>query len=197
MPESQGDALEPLGFAGRSPAGFEFFAPHFIEGRRRRLDAEMELVKGSVALRAEFLQGSEERRGQGALFDDLPGIGMKGWFVSGTWLVTGEKKRRTIRPDDPFPGGAGAVELGVRLESIRFDDFGSDSSFESAGNRARNVRPGDELVLTGGISWWPSRWVRVMTNVAVERYQDPLLAPEPGREGNYVSILARLQFLLP
>jgi phosphate-selective porin len=196
VPEDRDD-IEPLGFAGRSPAGFEFFAPHFIEGRRHRLDAEVELVRGPVALRAELLQGSEERHRQGPLFDDLPGIGMKGWFVSGTWLVTGEKKRRTIRPDDSFPGGAGAIEIGVRVESIRFDDAGSDSSFESAGDRARNVRPADDFVLTGGISWWPSRWIRLMTNVAVERYQDSLLAPEPGRKGNYVSILSRFQFLLP
>jgi phosphate-selective porin len=191
------EASEPMGFAGRSPTGFQFFAPHFIEGRRRRLDVEMELVKGPVALRAELLQGSEERRGQGALFDELPGIGASGWFVSGTWLVTGEKKRRTIQPDHPFPGGAGAVEIGARVESLRFDDFGSESSFESAGDRARNVRPVDDLIFTGGVSWWPSRWARIMTNVIVERYHEPLLSPEPGRAGGYVSLLTRFQLLLP
>lgn len=196
-PEEPGGAPEPTGFSGRSPAGFEFFTAHFIEGRRTRFDAEMEFVRGPCAIRAEYLKGSEERLRQGALFDDLPGIGVSGWFVSGTWLVTGEKKRRTIRPDHPFPGGAGAVEIGARLESIRFDDLGSDSTFESAGDRARNVRPAEDLILTAGISWWPSRWVRLMTNVVVERYRDSLLAPEPGRKGDYISILTRFQFLLP
>ena len=36
-------------------------------------------------------------------------------------------------------------------------------------------------------------WVRFMGNVLVERYLDPLLAPEPGRRGNYVTLLARAQ----
>jgi len=31
----------------------------------------------------------------------------------------------------------------------------------------------------------------------VERFLDPLLAPEPGRQNNYVSLLVRLQLELP
>jgi phosphate-selective porin len=198
-PEDPGGIGEPKGFAGQSASGFEFFAPHFVGGTRRRLDLEAELVRGPVAVRGELLKGSEERRGQGALFDDLPDVEATGWYVSATWLVTGEKKRRTIRPDHPVPGGVGAVEVGVRLESLRFDDLGgaSGSSFESASDRARNVRPAQDLIFTSGVSWWPSRFFRVMTNVLVDRYQDPLFAPESGRSGNYVSILTRFQFMLP
>jgi phosphate-selective porin len=191
------EASAPQGFAGRNPVQYEFFGPHFIEGQRTRLDVEMELVKGPVAVRAELLKGSEERLGQGALFDDVPALEATGWYVSGTWLVTGEKKRGTIRPDHPLPAGMGAVEIGLRLESLRFDDAGTESSFESASDRARNVRPAGNLAFTGGVSWWPNRFVRVMTNVVVDRYDDPLFAPEPGRTGNYVSLLTRLQFQLP
>jgi hypothetical protein len=196
-PEDESGSAEPKGFSGRSPAGFEFFAPHFVDGTRRRLDFEIELARGPFSIRGEYLEATEERRGQGALFDDLPGIEATGWYVSGTWLVTGEKKRRTIRPDSPLPGGVGAIEIAVRLESIRFDDRGDGASFESAGDRARNVRPAEDVLLTAGVSWWPTAFVRVMTNVIVDRYRDSLLAPESGRAGNYVSVLTRLQLMLP
>jgi hypothetical protein len=36
-----------------------------------------------------------------------------------------------------------------------------------------------------------------MGNAVVERYDDPLLAPVPGKKGNYVTLLARLQLSLP
>ena len=54
-----------------------------------------------------------------------------------------------------------------------------------------------DRVFTGGLSWWPVYWVRFMGNVVVERYLDPLLAPEPGKRGNYVTLLARAQVALP
>ena len=36
-----------------------------------------------------------------------------------------------------------------------------------------------------------------MGNLVVERYGEPLLAPEPGRQGNYVTLLGRVQLHLP
>jgi hypothetical protein len=36
-----------------------------------------------------------------------------------------------------------------------------------------------------------------MGNVVLERYEDELLAPEPGRRGNYTTLLGRLQISLP
>ena len=36
-----------------------------------------------------------------------------------------------------------------------------------------------------------------MGNVVAERYTDALQAPETGREGNYVSLLGRVQVMLP
>ena len=50
---------------------------------------------------------------------------------------------------------------------------------------------------TGGLSWWPVEFVRFMGNAVVERYDDPLLAPVPGKKGNYVTLLARLQMSVP
>jgi hypothetical protein len=65
------------------------------------------------------------------------------------------------------------------------------------GNRSRNVRPAADRALTAGLSWWPIRLLRFVGNVIVERFEDPLLAPEAGRRGDYVTVVGRVQFELP
>jgi phosphate-selective porin len=92
--------------------------------------------------------------------------------------------------------GPGAIELSARYEELWFDDA-SNEGFESAGSRAANIRPAGISTLTGGLSWWPARMLRLSGNVLFERYDDALRAPEPGRTGNYVSFFGRLQVHLP
>jgi hypothetical protein len=111
-------------------------------------------------------------------------------------LVTGEKKRRTIRPRRDFPGGPGALELALRCEGLRYDDA-KNAGPEGVGKRVDDLRPSADLALVAGASWWPRRWMRLMTNVVIERFEDPNRAPEAGRRGNYVSVLTRLQVVLP
>jgi len=185
------------GFSARGPGSFRFSARHFVYGHRRRLGADGAFHRGPVGLKAEVGRGWEERKGQGATFDGLPQVMTTGWAVSGTWLVTGDRKRNTIRPRHPFPHGLGAVEVGVRYESVQVDDDGPAAGFAGAGNRARNILPVGERVLTGGISWWPRQWLRFLGNVVVERFDDDLIVPEPGRRGNYTTLLGRLQVSLP
>jgi len=187
---------EPKGFSGRGASGYRFFPPVFVEGRRLRWGADARIETGPVALWGEFLEGREQRRGQGPTLEDLPDVRGDGWSVTATWLVTGEKKTRTIRPNDSLFGGPGAVEVAVRYEELWFDDV-SDEGFESAGSRSANVRPAGLRAFTGGLSWWPSSFLRLAGNVVVERYDDALRAPEPGKDGNYVSVLGRVQVHLP
>jgi phosphate-selective porin len=131
------------------------------------------------------------------VFEDLPDTLITGWAVSGTWLVTGEKKRGTIRPERPLFRGPGAIEVAARYESLRVDDDGPDSGFAGSGNRARNIRRAGDRVITGGLSWWPRRWMRLVGNVVLEHFEDALLAPEAGRQGYYTTLLGRLQVSLP
>ena len=194
--ETVGDP-QAKGFTARGPGSFRFSARHFVDGRRRRLGADGAFRRGPIGLKAEVGRGWEERKGQGATFDDLPRVMTTGWAVSGTWLVTGDRKRNTIRPRHPFPHGLGAVEVGVRYESVQVDDDGPAAGFAGAGNRARNILPVGDRVLTGGISWWPRQWLRFLGNVVVERFDDDLIVPDPGRRGNYTTLLGRLQLSLP
>jgi phosphate-selective porin len=196
--EPAGEELDPRpkGFSGRSASGYGFFPPVFMKGRRVRWGVDARIEAGPVAVWGEFLEGREERRGQGPTQEDLPDLRGDGWSVTATWLVTGERKTRTIRPDRPLFRGPGAVEIAVRYEELWFDDV-SDEGFESAGSRAANVRPAGLRAFTGGLSWWPSSFLRFLGNVVVERFDDALRAPEPGKEGNYVSLLGRVQVHLP
>lgn len=196
-PEAAENPL-PRGVSFHAPSGFRYYERHFVDGTRRRLGTDARLRRGPVGLRAEYLQMTTERHGQGSVFDDLPTEVARGWSASATWLVTGDKKQRTIKPEHPLNhGGLGAVELGVRYDSLDVDDDGPDTGFEGAGSRARNIRPVAGKTWTGGISWWPLEYVRLYGNAVVERYDDALLAPVPGKKGNYVTLLARLQLSVP
>lgn len=197
-PEAADVDLSAKGFPGNSPTGFNFSVRRFVNGTRRRLGGDLHYTPGPIGLRFEFLRGTEERKGQGSVFDDLPDEVSTGWAASFTWLVTGGSKKRTIEVEKGLhQGGAGAIEVGARYEQLRFDDDGEDMGFAGAGNRARNIRPVSNRVLTGGLSWWPLGWIRLMGNVVVERFEDELLAPVPGRKGNYVTLLGRAQVAIP
>jgi hypothetical protein len=184
------------GFGTRGPTGYRFSDRRFVEGRRLRAGLEATLARGPFGAKGEYMHGREARKGQSAIFTDLPEEVGNGWAISTTWLLTGDKKERTIKPKKPLFKGAGAIEIGARYEELRYDDT-ENVGFEGAGNRARNMRPAAVKVATGGISWWPTPWMRVMGNVVVDRYIDKLLAPETNRLSNYVSLQGRLQFHFP
>jgi phosphate-selective porin len=192
-----GEEARPNGLRARAVAGPSVFDRHFVHGRRRRLGLDGSWSLGPGTLKAEVLEAVEERRGQGLLCEGLTcedlseEVGL-GWAVTGTWRVgsgTKETKKRRLR--------AGVLTLAVRYESLRFDDRRPTSAFESVGDRARNIRPAGIRVFTGGASWWPIPWGRLIANVVVERFSDPVTAPLPGRAGPYVTLVGRMQMRLP
>ena len=195
--EAPGVATRPLGQQGEASSGFGFFHRKYVEGSRRWIGGDVAFLRGPVGIKGEYLEQREERRGQGANFEDLPAVKGRGWAASATWLVTGEKKRRSVKPERPLFHGPGAVELGVRYDEIRFDDVGPDEGFAGVGNRSRNIQPATERCWTGGVSWWPRALLRVEGNLVHEWFEDSLLAPEPGRQGNYLTVLVRFQIELP
>ena len=206
-PDGPGTNPEPKGVRGESPSGWRFYERKFVDGQRLRWGVDSQYTRGGFQLKGEFLQAREQRKRQGSTFQDLPDEVGSGWAFAASWIVTGEKKERTLKPKRPITkGGPGLVELAARYESLRFNDS-DDAGFEGAGNRARNLRPAQDRILWGAVSWFPTGWMRVSGNVYMERYLDPLLAPEPPgarflsgtprERGNYVTLVARVQFLFP
>jgi phosphate-selective porin len=191
---SRADA-RPNGLRAEDVAGYSFFERHSVQGQRQRLGLDGSWGLGPASLKAEFFRAREDRQGQGPLCDgpaceDLSAVEGTGWSLSGLWLVNVPKKRR----NDPGPR---SLELGVRFESLRFDDPSPTSPFESIVDRARNIRPQGLRAFTAGATFRPLPWTRVMANVVVERFRDPLTAPEAGRVGDYVTVLGRVQVRLP
>ncbi len=206
-PDGPGTSPGPKGFSGRSPTDYRFYERKFVDGRRLRWGLDAAWKRGPLDLRGEWLQGREQRLGQSSTLSDLPEQVGDGWAFTANWIVTGEKKARTLKPKTRIFAGPGLIELSTRYEEIRFDDAGPDEGFAGAGSRARNIRPAGERAFWAGVSWLPAGFVRLYADVVWETYRDPLLAPEPpgaqgldhppqGR-GSYVSLLARLQLQVP
>ncbi|MBX7185310.1 MAG: OprO/OprP family phosphate-selective porin [Vicinamibacteria bacterium] len=188
----------PKGAHGQTATGYTYWNRAHVKGTRRRLGGDLTYSRGPFRLQAEYLQLGEERKGQGSTGQDIPEVVGRGWNAQVTYVLTGEKKGSTVTPGKSiFQGGFGAVELAARVEGLKFDDTGDSSGFAGYGNRARNIAPSGATSIVAGINYWPSNFLKVQGNALWESYNDPLIAPVPGKTGRYFSLIARLQVMVP
>ena len=183
------------GLQGEMTFGHDFFERLYVKGRRLRMGAEASWMPGPFRVRAELIQVRESRDEQGLRGDDLPDGIATGWYVSGSWTITGEPKAGGIVPRRPFPlSGVGAIELAARLEQLRFSS--ADLSDEPLRNpRAFTVYPNRNRVWTFGVSWYPQKLFKVQINGIREELED--IERRPFRiENVYWSGVARIQFVL-
>jgi phosphate-selective porin OprO and OprP len=155
--------------------------PLYVHGLRRRLGAELQWRPGSASVQGEVIRVSEERQGQGIYNENLPAAVQSGWYLAGTWLVTGEEKKGNIDPLRPMlQGGLGAVEIAGRVEAIT---FGSSSTGEppAPGPRAHRIVEKRDTVWTVGVNWYLNEFLRVQANVIREEREDGILLPTLGR----------------
>lgn len=191
---THGDVREGLyGPALRLTDGFEAFSPMYVSGTRQRLGVDTNLVRGAFAFRGEYLRQWDDRHGQGLAGDDLPDLVADGWQISGTWIAIGDLKDGGRRPRAPlFGGGAGAIQLAGRVESLGFHSDGSwDDAFRNP--RAANVLGNDFQAWTLGVNWYPVRYLKLQFNVIRERLDDAERRPDATRPWS-TSRLFRVQF---
>ena len=181
----------PNGVRGKTIPGDAFFEHLYVNGNRRRAGAELQWRPGPFGLQGEFIRTRDQRFGQGIENEDLPDAYARGWYASGTWLVTGERKKDSVEPLRPFlRGGIGAVEIAARAERLASSsDSVNDGFFSSP--RSPWVMPRRDDVWTGGVNWYLNEFVKVQVNVIRER------RVEDGRvidgEGDLWSRTLRLQ----
>jgi phosphate-selective porin OprO/OprP len=94
-----------------------------------------------------------------------------GYYVQGSWLITGEARRYVMangayqspRPRAPFSGsgGTGALELAVRFSHA---DFNFEEGIVDAAPTADSVRGGDQDIWTVGVNWYATPNVKFMFN---------------------------------
>ena len=199
---AQADTTLPEGESsvkGRTVAGFEFYKPKYlVAGARKRTGFEMRFRPGPFSLKAEYITLTEERLGEGVEDQNLSPLTAKGWYVSGTWAITGESKSAGLdevnRP--LFQGGFGAVEIGMRVEKIAFSSEATDASPNELGSRSVRsdiVFKNSDSVQTYGVTWFPNRWVKVQLNVIKEELANPGEGPLP-LQPSFWSQVVRVQF---
>lgn len=184
------------GLRGRSVHRYDFFAPVYVKGDRRRFGADLALYAGPTSLKAEWIETRDDRKNQGLGDVDLPTAFGRAWYVAGTWVVTGEDRDGDVTPRRPFlRGGIGAVEATVRLERLGFGSTSNDGEPAFANPRAANLRRNHDQIHTFGLTWYLNRWMKVQGNAIREAFEDPERAPLVG-QSVFWSYVGRLQFVL-
>jgi phosphate-selective porin len=182
---------------GRTELGQTIFRHVFVHGHRLRLGTQLRWAPGPFSLKGEFIHVSEERLGQSIRGEDLPNLVERGWYLSGTWVVTGQKHDERDEPKKaffPFGKGLGAVELAARWEAIRF------GSAEHPGNpsrtpRAANVLGNSNRVWTLGLNWYLNRHTKIQLNGLHETIEDLQRTPVLGKN-KFWTRFVRIQFVL-
>jgi phosphate-selective porin OprO/OprP len=179
---------------GETPFDREFYDPDlWVLGAQRRQGVEFRWRPGPFSVKSEYIRLTTERRNQSVEDTDLSPFLADGWYVSGTWILTGERKvAGPENPGRPLPRGPGAIEAAVRLEAIKFSSTAGDDE-PSSSPRADVVRGNRLRALTLGVNWFPIRWVRVQFNVIRESLDDSSQGPLPGKTSFWDRVV-RVQF---
>jgi phosphate-selective porin OprO and OprP len=172
------ESVLPNGLRGRSVMSqFVFYEPVFVKGQRRRYEVDADWAAGPVGARAEYTHVLDSRDGQGLADQDLADARARAWYVSGSWVLTGEEKQRPVEPKRWF----GALEAVARVEWIRFDSAGGEEP-ALRNPRADAILPSGEQVLSFGINWYMTRWIKLQLQTIREAPQDPERSPVLGGE---------------
>jgi len=198
----------------RVPNRFEYFARQPAQGNRTRVGGDLAWVIGPASFKFEYDEEIDHRDGLGPGGSDLDSVKAKGWYVSGTYLLTGEERvlNGPVIPRRPFNPiadrvGLGAWELGVRFAELKFssDDpvnffDGNLSKIPGGGSSAEN----GAKALTLGVNWYLNEHVRAMLNWTNYWYDNwlgtPFSCPTTctaanlrSRDDTFWEILSRLQ----
>jgi len=171
----------------RTPNRFVYFAAQLAQGDRLRYGGDLAWLVGPAGVKFEYDVQTNQRHGLGPQGSDLDKVTAKGWYVSGTYLLTGEDKQLSaqVHPTYPFAPiagkwGPGAWEVGFRYADLSFssDDpvnffNGNLTSIPGGGKTAEN---GAEA-LTLGVNWYPNAQTRLMLNSTTYWYDNGLGTP--------------------
>ena len=122
---------------------------------------------------------SDQRAAMGLDGEALPDVTATGWYLAGTYVLTGEHKDGRVDPERTvFSGGKGAFELIGRVESLAFSPASAPDALASP----LIVPPlaNADRVVTGGLAWYLNRHFKVTGSAVFESLQDPERSPVPG-----------------
>ena len=195
--ELSDDSFRPNGLRGRTVMTQDtFYDSVYVKGHRRRWEADADWTSGPASVRAEYTWVSDDRLKQGIGDEDLPDARARSWYVSGTWVLTGEDKRRPLKAAEPFAqGGIGAIELAIRYERMWFDSTPVGQDTPARHPRADTILESGDRALTLGINWTLNRFVKIQFNGIREQLDDPQRNPVPNGAAFWSRVI-RFQFVL-
>jgi phosphate-selective porin OprO/OprP len=117
-----------------------------------------------------FVQGEYESLGVSRTNPGVSSPRFSGWYVEGTWILTGERRRYNPVTaafdgppvDHPFSlakGGWGAWEVGARYSEL---DLNYHAGASGTAPSVDAIRGGDQQIWTAGLNWYPNTFVRFM-----------------------------------
>jgi phosphate-selective porin OprO/OprP len=120
----------------------------------------------------------------------------QGWYLQGTWVVTGEKRDGNVRPRRNFlqDGGWGALELAVREEFLGFRSR-QRTGPALVSTRAANIASASDRAWTFGVNWYANRHVKIQLNAIREQVHEPRPATSSGpSRALFWTQVCRIQF---
>lgn len=204
------DAVGPTGTGARYPIQIRDRPELRLDGTRLvdtgAIDAQHATIYGgeaafefkSVLLEAEVFRYEIDRR-----FSALPDPKFDGWYVQGSWVLTGEPRPyngvegRFDAPKqtynfNPAAGTWGAFELAARYSVL---DLNFREGVARAVGPAGSVRGGEQKILTFGANWYLNPTMRVMLDyqhVDIDRLN--AAGAQAGQEYNAVAARAQVTF---
>jgi phosphate-selective porin OprO/OprP len=190
---------------------FQFNAPVRAEGERWRFSPEVEFFHGPLGLAAQYFRMEQHLAptftGPGSQY--LLDVPFTGFYVMGTYLVTGETRTtysmpiKPFRPFDPCHPlqGTGAWELVGRVSRLNLGEEvfeplpTSRTATISLANPNLYSRGATET--TFGFNWYLNAWVRMQFNWEHDWFDSPVtLGPGvAGRLSHQDVLVTRLQFI--
>ena len=142
--------------------------------------------EGAFQYRNFLIQGEYITFGIDRRQSVLPDPRFNGWYVEGSWMLTGERRRYNVQNAvfdgppiaagwAPSAGGYGAWELGARYSVV---DLNYREGAPGSAPAADAVRGGEQKIYTLGVNWYLNNNLRFMldwSHVEVDR-----LAPNAG-----------------
>ena len=174
------DLDDSLGLRGRTMFGEGvFFDRVFVNGRRLRRGLEAAWAHGPASLSGEYMTVSDQRLGMGAAGETLPSVTASGWYVAGTWVLTGERKDGRVEPEHSlFGDGYGALELVARVERL---SFGAPAAPDAPVSPLAVLPVANaDRAATVGLAWYLNRYLKVSASAVFESITDPSRSPRPG-----------------
>src|SRR6185503_12169434 len=127
---------------------------------------------------AEYMTVSDPRLEMGPAGEALPAVTASGWYIAGTWVLTGERKDGRVDPEHSlFGDGHGALELVARVERLSFATAATPAVVSPL---VVPLVPNADRAATVGLAWYLNRYLKITGSAVFESIADHERSPLPG-----------------